>query len=156
MAVHDRGADFREGNDDEDDRVNQLVVCLLSHFSHISMSRVYKLLFLVEMRYLLENDNRFTTAKYKKFLDGCYSEEIEAVFDEIEGVERDEVRIGGDSVKTLKISGEIECDLDGDIVDIIHSIAHEYGEISRNEINKVLKGIPTYRETNVGEIISLE
>lgn len=140
----------------EQDEIEGLAKCILRGFSHISVERFHKLAFMIEYRYFYENEERLTPAEYELILDGCHSEELQSVVDELEGVSEKTVKIAGESVPTLEVQPEYGCGLNENAKNTVDFIVDEYGDAPRDEINDILQSLSIYQETNLGNILNFE
>lgn len=132
-------------------QIEEVIKCILSEFSYISLERIHNLAFLVEIEHFREAGERLTEAEYSPFLDGFYSDEVESTLVSLDSVNLKDVRIGGDSVETAIVEGDIDCDLESKTHDLIEDIAHEYGEISQDEMMETVRSTPYYHQTTIGE-----
>ena len=138
------------------ENVQRVVECLLSQFNHISVERVHKLLFLIEYEYFEKNATRLTDATFEPYLDGVFSKEIEEAINEIDGVERKDVRIGRNRVDTLSVPNRINCNLEDELSERIRVGAMKYGEEPPKVVNKKISNVPIYQQATIGEEIEFK
>lgn len=146
----------QRGNDNMaqvDKEIQELLGCILHHFSNISIKRLHNLAFLIEFKYFEDNERRLTNADYRPYLEGVYSDDVDANLDPLEGVEERKVRISGERVSTLKVNKDFECELDEKGREIVDSIVSNYGEMPRNEIQRTIASTKIYEQVDSGEAI---
>ncbi|WP_152421727.1 hypothetical protein [Haloferax denitrificans] len=133
-----------------------LVKCVLRHFNHVSVERIHSLIFLIEVEYFKSHENRITEVEYEPYLSGVFSSSIEEALAEIDGVEHGEVKIGRDRIKTLKVQSQPQCNLSGEIDELVRETSKEFGELPPSEILSELKSIQIYRQAKIGEVIEFD
>lgn len=160
MAIPNPHENLSVINDETEASVADLVQCLLSHFSHISTERLYKLAFLSEYKYFSDFDRRLTPASYEPVLSGCYSEEVQSAVEklasEVEDIEKYDAKVGGESIEAIRIKNTNGCGLDDAGERTVQYISEEYGEMPPDEINSLIRRLDIYQETNVGEVMDFD
>lgn len=153
MAIGVDDQELRDQIEGGTKKLEKLLKCVLEDFTHLSKRRLHNLAFLAEYVHYTEHNERISSADYRPYLQGCHSEKIEAVLDEIEGLEVQRVKIQGERVKTLKRKREFECELSQKATDSVKFVTERYGEVSPEEITRTIFNIDFYTETKSGEVI---
>ncbi|RYJ12712.1 hypothetical protein ELS19_01125 [Halogeometricum borinquense] len=141
------------GPSKSDRDIQTLMRCILNHFSCVSVKRLHNLSFLSEYEYYEKQDERLTSARYWKYLEGVHSEEIDGNLEDIAGIERRRTRINREMIPTLKIKDELECGFNKDTQQIISDVVERYGEIPPAEIQRKIADTDPYEDADSGKAI---
>lgn len=146
----------RRGDGEGQVGVQEFVKCLLNQFSNVSVDRIHNLSYLIEVRHFYQSEtpgNRLTAATYIRKLDGVSSKQIQTAIEDLEGVDKDTVRIGGELIPTLSITSHLEASCNGN-KEIIQGTASEFGEMPPGDIDKLIRQTGIYENTSINESIN--
>lgn len=145
------------GTTNNNSEVDELIKCILNRFDQVSVNRIHKIAFLLEHEYSDHTGSRLTDAEYFRVMDGCRSDDISSVIEDLDGVIHQHITIGGEEIHTISREEDLDCDLSVKDTEYFESIAdsvvQEFGNISPEEINAIIETVPSYSNTNLGEKI---
>lgn len=149
-----------EGSSNSGSEISNLVKCILKRFNHVSTNRIHKISFLIEYEYFDRTGSKMTNATYYRVMDGCRSDEISLVIEDLDTVDHKEVTIAGENIHTIQPGNDIDCNApvedDEYFAEIADHVIQNYGDISKDEINTILETISIYKNTDLGEEIAFQ
>jgi hypothetical protein len=58
-----------------------------------------------------------------------------------------------ETITVFDMDSELDCELDSEKQELVDSVVNEYGEMTRENMDKVIQGTQIYAETKLGNVL---